>query len=186
MQIGNREVVLRKVKTFIGNEGIGLNADILVDGKKIAFVRDAADGGPSDYDINGDLQTEEYQTNKKIFEEIQSLLAEMPKYEQKPYPPMQWDWDLLVNHLLQEHENNKMAAKVKRQIENRKLTAIVFGKPGELTYSYVDLKQPVSYALTLYSGKESIKNIIKKYCTNGDRVLNDNIPQELIDEALKK
>jgi hypothetical protein len=35
-----------KLKTFIGMEGHGFNVDLLLDGKKVAFVRDDADGGP--------------------------------------------------------------------------------------------------------------------------------------------
>lgn len=34
-----------KLKTFIGMEGHGFNVDLLLDGKKVAFVRDDADGG---------------------------------------------------------------------------------------------------------------------------------------------
>lgn len=36
---------LTKIKTFIGREGYGLNADIERDGRKVAFVLDDASGG---------------------------------------------------------------------------------------------------------------------------------------------
>ena len=39
------EFTLTKVKTFIGNEGHGLNAEITMDGKPVAFVLDEANGG---------------------------------------------------------------------------------------------------------------------------------------------
>jgi uncharacterized protein YodC (DUF2158 family) len=39
----------RKIKTFLGREGHGFNAELLKDGQPVAFVMNAADGGP--YDI---------------------------------------------------------------------------------------------------------------------------------------
>lgn len=39
------QFTLAKVKTFIGNEGHGLNAEITMDGQAVAFVLDDASGG---------------------------------------------------------------------------------------------------------------------------------------------
>lgn len=36
---------VEKVKTFIGNEGYGFNAELHYRGRKVAFVIDSADGG---------------------------------------------------------------------------------------------------------------------------------------------
>ena len=44
---------LRKVKTFIGNEGQGFNAELLRDGKPVAFVIDSAQGGEFEYQWYG-------------------------------------------------------------------------------------------------------------------------------------
>jgi len=54
-QMQNEETVsvysLRKIKTFTGREGYGLNADIYRDDKKIGFVYDDANGGQPNIDI---------------------------------------------------------------------------------------------------------------------------------------
>ncbi len=44
---------LRKVKTFIGNEGQGFNAELLRDAKPVAFVIDSAQGGEFEYQWYG-------------------------------------------------------------------------------------------------------------------------------------
>ena len=47
---------LTKIKTFLGNEGHGLNATICCDGKPIAFVLDDANGGAIQVDFRNPLQ----------------------------------------------------------------------------------------------------------------------------------
>lgn len=41
---------LKKVKSFRGTDGHGFNADLMKDGKKVAFVYDMADGGPMSFE----------------------------------------------------------------------------------------------------------------------------------------
>lgn len=41
---------VRKVKTFLGHEGHGFNAELIKDGQPVAFVMNAADGGPCDFE----------------------------------------------------------------------------------------------------------------------------------------
>lgn len=38
-------ITLKKVKTFIGHDGIGLSADVYVDGIKTFYIFDGATGG---------------------------------------------------------------------------------------------------------------------------------------------
>lgn len=47
---------LTRIKTFLGNEGHGLNAVITRDGKPVAFVLDDAWGGEVQYDFTNPLQ----------------------------------------------------------------------------------------------------------------------------------
>ena len=42
-------LTLKKIKTFIGHEGYGLNAELFLDGVKVAFILDDANGGDVDY-----------------------------------------------------------------------------------------------------------------------------------------
>ena len=44
-----QRLTLKKIKTFIGHEGYGLNADLYLDDVKVAFVLDDANGGEVDY-----------------------------------------------------------------------------------------------------------------------------------------
>ena len=43
-------IQIKHMKTCIGREGYGFNASLYVDGKKIAFIMDDANGGPEDGD----------------------------------------------------------------------------------------------------------------------------------------
>lgn len=56
---------LTKIKSFLGNEGHGLNATICCDDKPIAFVLDDANGGAIQIDFRNPLQTAaSYEANK--------------------------------------------------------------------------------------------------------------------------
>ena len=47
------KITVNAVKTFIGREGHGFNCNVFVDGVKVAFARDDAGGGCTDYDYLG-------------------------------------------------------------------------------------------------------------------------------------
>lgn len=49
---------LRKVKTFRGMDGQGLNAELLRDGKPVAFILDEGRGGEMRFDFNGQMHGE--------------------------------------------------------------------------------------------------------------------------------
>jgi hypothetical protein len=65
-------IELKKVKTFIGNEGQGLNAEVWVDGVKTCFVIDDASGSIM-YDF-GPVY------NKEKFKELEDYVASLPDY----------------------------------------------------------------------------------------------------------
>jgi len=186
MQVGNKEVYARNVKLFLGSEGEGFNADIMVDGKKIAFARDAANGGPVDFDMNADVHTDQYREFKNIFDEIASELTTLPKIKISNLPPLNWDWDLLACQLVEEYEHSKNLKKIEKQITAKQVTAIVMGKPGTLSYSFVKYRIPIHVMLSQSKGRQTIIKCIRQYCTGDYQVLNKNIPKDVIEEALKK
>tara|TARA_R110000787_G_scaffold275304_1_gene383805 strand:- start:400 stop:894 length:495 start_codon:yes stop_codon:yes gene_type:complete len=69
------KITVNAVKTFIGREGEGYNCNVFVDGAKVAFARDDAGGGMTDYDYVGKA----HETRQANY----SLLAKAIK----EYPP---------------------------------------------------------------------------------------------------
>lgn len=58
-------IQLKKVKTFRGRDGYGLNAELWIDGIKSAYVIDHANGGPFHYDVY----------NKEKFTKLENHIA---------------------------------------------------------------------------------------------------------------
>ena len=80
------KLTVAKVKSFIGNEGYGFNADLLADGKKVAFVMDAAWGGEYEFDwVNPEAQAQ-----------VEAYVKSLPITPVKPDAP-QWERDLYPN-----------------------------------------------------------------------------------------
>ena len=50
--IDNSKFQVKGVKTFIGREGYGINANLYYENKKVAFLRDGGNGGCLDIDWN--------------------------------------------------------------------------------------------------------------------------------------
>jgi hypothetical protein len=75
------KITVNAVKTFIGREGHGYNCNVFVDGAKVAFARDSASGGESDYDYVGKDQ-ETRQANCSLL--VKAI---------KEYPPLRIEDD---------------------------------------------------------------------------------------------
>jgi len=62
---------LSGIKTFTGMEGYGLNANLLLDGKKIAFILDDGNGGMLRIDYAG----KDYEQRKKVEADFHAALV---------------------------------------------------------------------------------------------------------------
>jgi hypothetical protein len=91
------KVDLKNIKTFVGRDGYGLNANLYIDNKDVAFVNDNADGSSCNY----------YVKDTKLFNDLKSMV------ETKDYicpitgDKMKMNMDIFIAFLCDEIESNK-------------------------------------------------------------------------------
>ena len=102
---------VKNVKTFIGTEGHGFNANLYCDGKKVAFVIDSAHGGCYDYEWVSDAARVKAEAHVKT-------LPGVEMYGTK----LEMDMDIFMSELIDAYEE-------KKQITRMKKTYVVFKTP---------------------------------------------------------
>jgi len=162
---------LKNIKTFRGREGYGLNADLLVNGQKVCFVRDAGDGGCFDYDICGDTD-EERKTNRATLQLVEGYAKSLPKrlYGGGMEGEFQPDLETLINDLFEEKEGDKEKKKMIKKMAN----TLMWGVPNDTTYKQVKFKMNFVPAHRVQLQKyidEKVKPTLKK----GEVIFNTNL-----------
>lgn len=168
-------IELKKVKTFIGREGHGLNADLYINGVKTAFVRDDASGGGVDYDV----------INKEMFDLVNAYAKSLPaepidfgagpvRGEDGKIMMLDVTLDQLIDDVFNEMERAKTDAKIKKKFVN----TLVFGKKGGDRFFEVKYKIPLASIPKEHLQKE-IEKFKAKYANefkSGEYVFfNDNL-----------
>lgn len=114
---------IAKLKTFTGMEGQGFNADLLHEGRKVAFVIDDACGGPLMFHWASDA-------DKVMLDAYAATLpAETTIYASGPFTS-QPDAETVVNDLINLHLNAK---RLKRSLKNKVMMLCADGQIRELT-----------------------------------------------------
>ena len=163
---------LKNIKTFRGGEGYGLNADLVVNGKKICFVRDAGNGGCFDFDIYGKTD-KDIKGNRAVLSMVTAYAESLPK---RPFGggiagEFQPDLDTLIDDLFAEKENAKADKKLTKKME----THIILGVPNANSYRSVKLNLPLSqYPL---NALQNFVNQLKPRMNRGEVFLNTNFPE---------
>jgi len=146
-------IEFKKVKTFQGMEGEGLNADIYINGVKCLFMRDAGDGGMVDFDRYDNRMN----PNPAIEAYVQAVDAWIATIPDTVYPLTQphpdgrtelrivADYELYFNQKYEDYMKAKDQAKFDKKKRELYRTAIVFGDPAKPDqYSFLNLKKPLS------------------------------------------
>lgn len=116
MEKGEKPVItLKRVKVFKGHDGVGLDCDLYVNGKKVAHVFDDASGGQVEYQAYGP----DVQENWKILEELQAYAKTLPKVKSEYFPEgLDQDLDGLINNILMDMEKEKAMKKIAKMFVN--------------------------------------------------------------------
>lgn len=175
-------VQLKKVKTFIGMDGYGLNADVYINGVHCYFVLDEGSGGEMDFTcqarLTNDLAKRKLiEDNCKLLDDyIKTLPPDTYEFGGKKHT-MKMDLPLFINKLVDEMETEKLRKKQERKMNALYAHAIVIGKPDSNEYRFADFKQPLSNVsqtkLTFYVAK-----LIAEECHGGVKILNTNFKFE--------
>ena len=129
-------ITLKNLKTFAGHDaGLGINADICLNGKAFAHAYDDAYGGMMDIDALGSVDkvgdtyeaSKELKRNREIIKEVEAAIAKYPEHEVvfggRPHMVKE-DLEGLVNALVDEMETQK---RIKRDQKKGILIKTVMG-----------------------------------------------------------
>jgi hypothetical protein len=159
------KITLKNVKTFQGREGSGLNADIYLDGVKIAHVHDQGNGGEYFYDV---FDRDKY---KALTDHLATLPDHIyPASEGSESFSVKMDLGILVDQAFEEFQKEKF----KKGMEKKMVNNIVLGVPGADTYACVKLK----FKAAQYP-KEQLQKIVdsvkEKHLMGREQILNTNL-----------
>ena len=174
---------LKNIRTFVGREGYGLNADLYINGVKCIFCRDDASGGMMDFDelYFNNPKSEIIKANIKLLKDYLETLPEEKMWrDDKETDPflmpdgsqmtMKVDLECYVNNLVMKVEKQKLEKKFRKLCE----TAIVMGVPNSPQYSYINYKKPL---LTVPNRQVLFSSAMVKYCSKGVVILNTNLTE---------
>jgi hypothetical protein len=173
------KVTFKNLKTFEGMEGIGINADVYINGVKCLFIKDGGDGGEMDFDeyIHG-KNPELVVENIKL---LNDYVDQLPKEKWELGDTVKYfkvKLDDYLNKKIDEILNAKEIAKLEKKMNKLFLTAIVFGVPNTGKISYLDYKRDLSTFPEIWL-KQQIANVQKKYCIGEVQILNTNLKELL-------
>lgn len=175
------KIELKKIAFYerMSEETNAFTADIYVNGVKTGYAKNDGRGGCTWY---------------HAFEGKENLLKEAEAYA-KTLPPIPYDFgdrkttievdlEFLINDLLEKHLATKENAKFAKKREKACLTNIVYGVENGASYKSVGWKNfTIEQLLKMPKGVEAIKNAIVKVkgeLKEGEKILNKNIPEELL------
>ena len=171
----------------------GLNADIFIDGKKVAHVYDDAMGGEFDYDVYGSIGKDdkgEYQDsnerieNKKLFAELEAYIKTLPPKEStiKNDDGSMWmcpvDMDIFIDDIINEIESKKGVAKFKKKMEKDMVKGICWGTSD--TYRQRGYKIPLAEIVKKDGGKMIVQKLVRQVKADlkeGEVILNTNLAE---------
>ena len=140
MEIINSQFQVKGVKTFIGREGYGVNANLYYKGKKVAFILDSGNGGCLDVDWIVD----DYRWNDNPLIPLMKTLPKttwLEKYGSDEHGLGEYKWDeesvcnCLVDEYLAQKEFKKCLNKVSVLIDDNTI-ATYKAKASDLDKTY--------------------------------------------------
>lgn len=155
------KIVLKKVKTFRGREGYGLNAEVYLNGHKVCFFMDAADGGEPRYEIIDEVR----------FDAFKKYAANLPKRLVTTVGEP-WHLEVKIDQLIDDVYNTMQKEKAFAKMKKKFSFAIIFGKLTGNAYTEVKFKKPLSEIPT-----DKLQATVDKYKAmfeEGDVFFNDN------------
>lgn len=130
-------IELKKVKTFRGMEGTGLEADVYVDGIKTCKVLDDSTGGDIKYEVY----------DKKAFEAFKAYAASLPPIVSKlggKRHEMPVVIDFLIDEVFNEMMAKKEEEKLQKRFEKMYQNQIVYGVKGSDSYRFLKFAVPLA------------------------------------------
>ena len=163
---------LKNIKFYesMSEETNCFQADLFINGKKIAYVKNAGYGGPTDYGVHdfklqNVLRTAELYCLSLPKEKIEGMISD---FEFQP------SLESRIDDLFEQWLKEKGVKKFVKDMEK----GLMYGT--EYSYTIITWNLPFKTMLSLQQGKEVVRNKIIELTKAGKTILNTNIPQELL------
>lgn len=127
-------IELKKVKTFIGNEGHGFNAEVWIDGVRTCLAID---------DASGSIEYQFHVYDQAKFKELEAYVETLPDHT--------WEYDgkthtipASMEQVVEDAMKKFELAKAMKKLEKKFVNHIVWGnKDFKGDYTYVKFKNPL-------------------------------------------
>ena len=160
------KVELKNVKTFEGHDGLGLNADVWINGINCMHLFDGAYGGEYEYTMNtyNNPKADQVRTNVQLLDDyIATLPEETSTFGDRTFK-LKMDRDMFLNNIYEQ-----------MQLEKQMKKAILVGEPNGTSYQKFSWKGKTLAQMPVQALQMTVDNIKKKYCTGNVRILNTNL-----------
>jgi len=177
-------IEFKKVKTFQGMEGEGLNADIYINGVKCFFMRDDGNGGMVDFDRYDNRKNPSIaiETNVQLVDAFIATIPDtvyplsVPHADGRTELRIKADYESYFNQKYEDFINAKNLAKFNKGMTKKMETCIVLGIPNGNGYSSYNFEKPLSQFSKTFL--QTQVNIIKmRNCKEGVQILNTNLEE---------
>jgi len=174
-------IEFKKIKTFQGMEGEGMNADVYVNGVKTFFMRNSGDGGCTDIDrydnrMNPSIAIE---SNVQLVDAwIKTIPDEVYPLTNDSFGRKELRIVADLESYLDSKYNDYMTAKDLKKFEDKKIklmeTSFIVGVPNANMYNSFSIKKPLSHMSVPWLQMQ-YNAIKKKHCKGNVQILNTNL-----------
>ena len=175
-------IEFKKIKTFQGMEGEGMNGDVYVNGVKCFFMRNSGDGGCTDIDRYDNRMQPSIVIESNV-QLVNAFIATIPDEVIKlQYQTPDGRNELIIKADLESYLDGKyndyLTAKDIKKFEAKKIklmeTAFLVGVPNANTYNSFSIKKPLS-TMPVPWLQMQYNAIKKKHCKGSVQFLNTNL-----------
>lgn len=160
---------LKNIKFYesMSEETNCFEADLFINGKKIAYVKNTGQGGSTDYHIlDYKLQS--------VLHEAEAYCNSMPMKRSEEFdfeyqPTLEHEIDDLFERWLKVKGDKKFLKDMEK--------GLIYG--NKYMYTIITWKYPIKTLLSMQQGREIIRKKIVQLRFEQETILNTNIPQEL-------
>lgn len=176
------KITVKKVSSFQGHDGVGVNADVYIDGVYAGHFYDDARGGEPDFDLA--YSHTDPTVREKAKAKVDALIAFAKEQPQRDINADKRFGDTPMMHqasyidLMDYAINDALQAKEDKKMDKMKASCLMWGKPNGLSYTRIKFSVPLLSALPLPVLQAQVDKV-KKELKEGEVFLNAEHLQSL-------
>jgi hypothetical protein len=173
LKLYNMKFELKNIKFYesMSEETNCFQADLFINGKKIAYVKNTGQGGPTDYGVH-DFKLQ------SVLREAEQFCLSLPK-EKIEGMMSDFEFQPTLESRIDDLFEAWLKVKADKKFEKQMEKGILYGKNKMYSYHIVCWNVPIKAMLMTDKGREVLRKKILDIKQGGDEVFNTNIPQEL-------